>query len=418
MNILMIGTVDSVGGAARVGWDLGQQLINQKHQVKYLVGYKKSSSNNVYQLSGNKLLQRVGELTKRNLDSLSRHFFSFLTSNDLIFGASEEILNHPWFLQADVIHCHNLHGGYFKLPTLIEISRLKPTIWTLHDAWAITAHCAYCVECNSPDLHPHFTPGLGHYPPMLWNNSRYLFDKKKEIYDLSPNLSIVTPSRWLAKKISTSILSGHRLTVIPNGIDTKIYKPSSKYSARQKLGLPLDRKIVLFVAQAGKHNIYKGGQYLEEIINSGIRKDVLFIAIGGKANDFIGKPNVISLPFVSDVRSLSTYYSASDIFLLTSVAENFPLVILEAMACGLPIVSFKVGGVNEQVVHKHNGYLAEYRNTQDLIAGLSWILNLSEFQLLKIKSANRIKIINHFNVKLMTQRYMHAYQMAKKYYVS
>jgi glycosyltransferase involved in cell wall biosynthesis len=398
-NILVIGTSDSVGGAARVGWDLGRALTKRHMEVKYLVGNKFSNSDKVSAL-----------LPKIPLGSLIRHFRTYLLADDIDFGTGINILNHPYFLKADIVHCHNLHGNFFKLATLVAICKQKPVVWTLHDGWAITAHCAHCFNCSNYNSGCHFTPGLNHYLPMLWNNSDYLWNRKKYLYSQCKNLYLVSPSRWLESRVRNSILSNHPITVINNGIDTTIFKSSDKQRARQALKLPQNQRIVLFVAQKGKKNLFKGGDMFTKIVN--VFPNILFISLGGNEKNITRDKNLINVPYISSASTLVQYYSAADVFLLTSTAENFPLVTLEAMACGLPVVAFDVGGVKEQITHGVNGYIAKYKDIKDMIRGLEIFLKYDQNSLHHVSVINRKKVVTKYNLDLMADRYLQLYNKA------
>jgi glycosyltransferase involved in cell wall biosynthesis len=411
-KILVIGTTDYIGGAAGVGWALGNEMLKKGLDVKYIVGYKKSNSENVYELKKNKLLSFLESKSRFNLVSLVRFIRAFFLANDIDFGAEKEILEHPWYKEADLVHCHNLHGNFFKLRTLNAIASEKPTVWTLHDGWALTAHCAHCYECKRYNNGKHFTPGLNRYGAMLWDNSEYLWDEKKRIYARSPKINVVVPSVWLANVVKSSILKDKPLSVINNGIDVNVFKPRNKKILRKELGLPKDKTIVAYVAQMGTLDPRKGGVYFLETSKHFLNNpNIVFLCIGGiVGNKPVRKDNVIYIPFISDKNKLSHYYSTSDILLFASLAENFPLVTLEAMASGLPVVSFDVGGVKEQVEHRLNGYVAKYKNTNDLINGLEYILDLNKDELRTMKNCNRNKAIKKYSLKSMTNGYMNLYE--------
>lgn len=231
-------------------------------------------------------------------------------------------------------------------------------------------------------------------------------------------MHIVVPAKWLKEKVEKSVLSGHPITVIPNGVDTAIYLPQPKDKVRQELKLPPAVKIITFVAHAGPANSWKGWQYMEQIMKYYHSSDVLFLCVGGDelAINTNRDKHIKFIPFISDPRTMAKYYSASDLLLFPSIAETFPLVILEAMACGLPIVSFDVGGVADAMVHKENGYLARYRDAEDLINGIQYIFTLSENEKKTMgeKSAERVK--TNFSLELMAENYLRLYETAMDNY--
>jgi glycosyltransferase involved in cell wall biosynthesis len=411
-KILVIGTADNIGGAARVGWNIGSYAEKYGYNVKYIVAYKKSRSSNVYELKKNSFITWLVLKTGYNLVSLLRFIRAFIFADDIDFGAEDEILNHPWYKEADIVHCHNLHGNFFKLATLSKIASERSTVWTLHDGWALTAHCAHCFDCKKYNNGKHFTPGLKRYGAMLWDNSTYLWNKKKDIYQKSPKLHLVSPSLWLANRVKNSILKDKPLIVINNGIDTEIFRPRDKITIRKELRLPFGKTIIAYVAQMGTVDPRKGGSYFLKTANYfSDNSNVVFLCIGGIVGDkVVRKDNIIYIPFISDKEKLSYYYSSADVLLFTSLAENFPLVTLEALASGLPVVSFDVGGVKEQVEHKINGYIAKYKNQKDLDRGLKYILDLDKNGVQKMMARNREKAQTKYSIKKMSGNYIDLYE--------
>ena len=374
MNILFISTWDCVGGAALSAWKLGLFLRRRGHDVKFIVGNKLSADKHVYMYPRDRKLANLSAALKCDLTGLR----TAVCANDIDFGIGDEIMCHPWFQRANVVHCQNLHGGYFKLTTLKSISLHKPTIWTLHDEWAVMPHGAWATsERSRSGFFERDT--LSTYPPMLWDNSRYLKRKKQEIYN-ELSCTIVTPSRWLATIVQHSVLDTQSIRVIHNGVETSKFHPSDKTRSRTFLSLPLNKKIILLVANAGNRNSQKGWNMIDSIAARCSRhaNDIQFICVGGGPRDTALSQGVVQyIPYIQDQAVLTKYYAAADALLFPSLHENFPLVILEAQACGLPVVSFDVGGVKEAVVHKKTGYIAKYMDIHDLVAGLEYIIGLS-----------------------------------------
>src|SRR3989339_505005 len=317
------------------------------------------------------------KIIKKDLPSFiifkTRDTFHSLIANDIEFFKVNHILKTKEFKQADVIHVHNLHGNYFNLNLLEKISRIKPVVWTLHDMWALTGHCSYSYNCEKWKDGCGDCPDLGIYPPLFWDNTHRLWKKKKEIYNNS-KLNIVVPSLWLKEITQKSILKNQNIELIYNGVDLMDLKQHNQIKARKKLNLPLNKKIIMFLAAGGKKDKRKGWFYVEKMIE--MYKDILFLCVGGKENEYNKRGNVRYVAYVDSKKGLAEYFSASNIFLFTSLAENFPLVVLEALACGVPIVGFDVGGVKEAIIHKENGYIVQFKDINDLKAGIDYIFSL------------------------------------------
>lgn len=348
MKILKIGTTDKTGGAARISWILKTELEKSGHHVSMFVADKTSSDPNV------KIIPR----------SKWRKYLGFLLGTERLIN-TDWILKTKEFKDADIIHCHNLHGRFFNLETLAKMSKEKPVVWTLHDEWAITPHCACTMESRELKHGLYSCPSIDIPPRTLWNNDRRLANWKKRVYSES-QLHLVTPSFWLKNRIINTVLAKQDIRYIANGIDTSVFKPESKFECRNDLGLPQDKKIVLFLADNARKNPWKGWEYAEALAKSHIDDpSIIFVSVGNY-DSYSDEKNIINRGRITNNETLAKYYNAADILLFTSLAENMPLVILEATSCGLPIVSFDVGGVKEVVTHGQNGFIANYRDQNSL----------------------------------------------------
>jgi glycosyltransferase involved in cell wall biosynthesis len=296
------------------------------------------------------------------------------------------------------------------LKTLAKISKLKPVIWTLHDMWSITPFCAYSYGGSLKNGF-YQCPSLSSYPAILWHNEKYLTKRKKEIYDKS-NFDLVVPSKWLEKKVKNSILGDKKCHLIYNGIDQDIFRNDININYREKLGLDKNKKIILFLSDGGKSNPAKGWSYVEGVIENFKKKDdLLFVCIGGKEKGFDKKyKNLLYIPRINDKKILASYFSVSDIFLYPTLAETFGLVVAEAMSCGVPIVTFKTGGVPELVKHLRNGYVADYKDLNDLIEGVNYILDLDKKEILEIKNKSINDVLSNFTEDKMVDQYVKLYK--------
>ncbi len=397
MNILQINTVDTRGGAAKVAYGIKRELERRGHQSSMLVARKYSDDNDV------KILNDT-----QSFSSKIRRKLAYWLANDIDVFSSDHILDTEEFRKADIVHCHNLHSNYFNLGTLSKISAIKPVVWTFHDMWPVTAHCAHAfggkIQANG-----FFTcPSLNIPPVIAWHNEKYLEKRKSGIYKNS-RFQIVTPSKWLADKVGQSILKDAPLSVIYNGIDTSIFYPYDQKKSRLELGLPLDKKIILTVAKKGASNPWKGGNYVQGAVNTFRGNSrAFFVDLGGNTSQDTDQVKVVN--YVANQTILAKYYSAADMLLYPSIADNCPLVVLEAMACGLPAVSFRTGGIPELIEHKINGYIAEYENSKDLQSGIKYLLDLSPEEIEKMRQHSVNKIQSDFTIEKMTDQYLELYK--------
>ncbi len=396
-NILAINTATGRGGAAKVAHDFLNKNLNKKgYSSKILVNKAfGEKDNSIIELEQNnpklhKLLHKVS----RSLGWL-----------DFFNPACFEIPKLQEFQKADIVHLHNLHGAYFSPFILPELTSLKPTIWTLHDEQAYTGHCSYSFKCNKWMTGCGNCPDLNYYPKLKKDTTNFLINTKKEIYD-SSHLTIVVPSNWLAERAKKSILSNKEVKVIYNGIDEKIFSPTKKNIARNILNLPMDKKILLFSASGGIKNPQKGGKHLIEVFNFlKNQEDILFLNLGGDSG--VKHSRWIDVPYIIDEKKLALYYSAADLFVYPSLVESFGLVAAESLACETPVITFNYSALPE-IVDNEVGYLAEYKNSQDLIKGIKIFLNNKTLT----KNAGikgRKKIKENFTLDKMVNNYINLY---------
>lgn len=411
MNILQINTLDKKGGAPKVGYTLKRIFEANGHTTSMFVKLKQSNDPNVFIVKWpNPLSRLLKKITGKDIGSYLVNKVRPLLANDIDFFRSDRILKTKEFKEADIIHCHNLHGNYFKLSTLVKISRLKPIVWTLHDMWALTPHCAHAFACEVRDGFFE-CPNINTYQNISWHNESYLLSEKRKIY-AAARFTLVAPCKWLEDKIKQTVLKDKPLKLIYNGINAEIFKKTDKKKARENLGLPGDKKIVLFVSSVGQ-NPQKGWEYTEAVAERyKSNADVLFLCVGVGAQTLKPKETALysSVGFIEDERRLALYYGAADVFLFASQAETFPLVVLEAMACGLPVVSFNVGGVREAVIHKVDGYIADYLNVDDLLSGVKYVLSLNQSEYEKMSSSARKRVEENFTDTSMAKNYMDLYE--------
>lgn len=392
MNILQIGTIDNAGGAARFSWTLKEAFERAGHITSTFVAWKYSKDTNVFSIPRYPQQERLSKLIGSDID----------------FYKTDSILETEEFKNADVVQCHNLHGYYFKLSTLKKMAALKPVVWSLHDMWSVTPHCAHAF---GGELKNGFytCPSLDIYPQLYWNNSWYLTKRKAAIYKKS-DFHLVPTSCWIESKIAPSVLGNKPRTLIYDGIDIEKFKAEDKMKAREKTRLPKDKRIILFSSASGKNDPKKGWAYVERLIADFADDErYLFVCLGGsKEDERLSTDKVKFVASVSDL--LPAYLSAADCLLFPSLAETFPLTTLEAMSCGLPVVGFDVGGTKEQVLHKENGYIAGYEDLQGLRDGLMYVFGLSEpeYKALSARCIERVR--NNFAIDLIAQQYIALYK--------
>lgn len=377
MKIFVLGTIDNSGGAANISWELRKRLKADGHSVSTFVRYKYSNEPDVFVIP-----------RKRYQDFLVKLF-----ANDLTFAKTDYLLETKEFKEADIVHCHNLHSNFFNLSTLQKMSLQKPVVWTMHDMWAFTGFPSDSTTLKNPNKK--------RFLLYLWDNTPNLLIKKREIYKKS-KICVVAVSDWIKKELEKSILGDQKIVRIYNGVDTEIFKPHEKDVARKELGLPLNKKIVAFGI--------KGWEDSNKIVDEYKNKNELFFVAIGHSNIKTENINYQSVPYIQNKNLLSKYLSAVDIFFYPTQGDSFGLISTEAMSCGVPVVTYDIDALPETVTHKETGYVAKYKDIEDLKTGIEYILNLPKDDYTSMSSKARERMVNNFSCEKMYTEYISLYE--------
>lgn len=272
----------------------------------------------------------------------------------------------------DILHCHNLHGGYFDLSALPWLSGQLPVVLTLHDAWLLSGHCAHSFDCERWREGCGQCPDLSIYPAILRDATAFNWQRKKTIFG-SSRFFLATPSHWLMQKVNDSMLCPAVVEsrVIPNGVDLSVFHPANKRQAREQLGIPPNVKVVLFAGYGIRRNSWKDYPMLRTaisiLVERTLEQPLHFIGLGdsGPAEQ-IEKTSIRFVPYQHDASRVANYYQAADVYLHASRADTFPSTVLEAMACGTPVVATAVGGIPEQIEHGETGFLVAAGDSEDM----------------------------------------------------
>lgn len=357
MKILFINKYDITGGAGVAAFRLHKALA-AKYSTEdlFLVGIKNSDFPNVIPT------RKPGfqNFTERGLNFIFNQFglqykFHPFSTKTILKTAKE--------FSPDIISLHNAHGGYFKTSLLIELSKIAPIVWTLHDMWAFTANAAHTFGDESWKQMISGKNENKLFPQIGLNTGNWLLKEKKRIYSNS-NLTIVTPSKWLCELAKQSpVFSGKKIFHIPNGIDTNIFHPRDKSEIRRELKIQADSKVLIFGAEKVTSGNYKGGSSLISILKNLDDKleEKIHLIIFGKSDlksHFESKNFVVhETGYIYDEETLAKYLSAADIFIYPTKADNLPNALIEASACGLPSITYDVGGCSEIILNGKNGFL-------------------------------------------------------------
>jgi len=310
----------------------------------------------------------------------------------------------------DIVHCHNLHTGYFDLRALSEISHKVPTVVTLHDGWLLSGHCAHSFDCARWETGCGHCPDLAIYPEVRRDATAINWRRKARIYANS-RLHIATPSQWLMDRVDRSILAtaARDARVIQNGIDLSIFCPGDKIRARAKLGLPQENRIILCVAHDVRSNPFKDFATLRraaDLVQAASKLPVVFVALGEDAGtEIIGSTKFLFAPFRPSSLDVAEFYRAADVFVHPAKVDTFPSTVLEALACGTPVVATKVGGIPEQITDGVTGLLVPPAEAEAMAVA---IMRLVEDEALcrKLATAGARLVADRFGLDRMVDRYL------------
>lgn len=334
--------------------------------------------------------------------------------NDIHRISSFRIKRHETYLEADIIHFHGTHSGFLSYLALPSLTRSKAAVFTLHDMWCLTGHCAHSKDCDRWRIGCGKCPYLDAYPPVRRDSTRFTWKLKNWVYSRS-SLQIVSPSTWLAALARESMLSHFPIYCIPHGVDCDAYQPFDQEQYRSLLGIPPGKKVLMFAA-GSLRNIEKGFDILLEALNSlpkSLKSNIVLVTFGGKSERIESLVNLkmINLGFLDNDRLKAIAYSVADLFILPTRAEAFGLVLLESMACGTPTVSFRVGGVPDLVRPCVTGYLAEPESAEDLSQGIVQLLEDKPLRDYLSQQCRQIAL-KEYTLELQVQRHIKLYRQA------
>ena len=407
MNVLIVSTHDQQGGAAIAAYRLLDALNKNGTQARMLTIDKKSKNPNIDEV-GNHLINRGRFIAERGVIYIENGFSKKNLFDISIANTGVSITNHPEFKKADVIHLHWINQGMLSIKEIGKIlASGKKIIWTMHDMWPFTGICHHAGTCN------HFENSCGLCPylnrPSKSDISFTSYLLKQAAYSLG-NIHFVACSNWLKDlALKSQLTTNHEVSTISNPLNTELYKPKDKMELRKAMNLPTDKKIILFAA-AKVSDKRKGIDYLIEASKIIFEREnnFMFLIAGENSEEIISQ---LALPAVNagyvTSSDMPDIYNAADVFVTPSLQENLPNTIMESMACGTPCVGFNIGGIPEMIDHKQNGYIANYKDSQDLADGLMWVLQETTNKTLSGNA--RHKAVMNYSEATIAKRYLDIY---------
>lgn len=376
-SILQVNSADIAGGAERISWSLHRAYRRLGYQSRLVVGYRRSEDPDVRVINGadspnlwargwlaidRRLSPHVGKI--RGAGRLQRVVRLLAVPKRLgcvLQGHEDFYSPGTWRLvevggdRPEILHCHNLHGNYFDLEALPWLSQQMPVVVTLHDAWLLSGHCAHSFECERWRTGCGECPDIKIYPPIVRDATAYNWARKAHIYKRS-RLYIATPSHWLMRSVEQSMLTKAIVEkrVIPNGIDLSIFRRDDRKAARFVAEIPEGVRMVLYMGGLRMHRPWKDRETIDAAIRLVAGKPrnqkIWFVGIGESAPTVsVGNVTIVFRRYLDTLELLARYYQAADIYVHAAHVDTFPNMVIEALACGTPVVATDVGGIQEQI---------------------------------------------------------------------
>jgi glycosyltransferase involved in cell wall biosynthesis len=410
MKVLHLSDNDLIGGRF-TGYYMQRAFDATEHQFEMAVWNRQSDSVSV------NLLRPKHPLWARVINKIAVKTSEKLGLEGLTGLGSYLLTRKPYFQSADILHLHIIHNDeFFNILDLPRLSRLKPTVWTIHDFWAFSGMCIYPFDCmglytgchgNCP--YPRGKSVLRHYIPAAH------WQVKKIAYEHS-DIHLVVASRWLCERIQKSpLLKKIPITHIPFGIDLTQFRQRNKEAARAKLGIPQSDQVISTRAASKKHGyssyLYKGIEWLREALEIYEPKKPTTLLVFQDSLEFEhlkGKYRIVNLRW-ADGDLLVDALSAADVFVMPSIQETFGLMAVEAMACGVPVVVFDGTSLPEVIQAPRGGLVVPSKDSAALASAFSTLLEDDELRY-RISQTARALTEEQYNLFLYVQRHLSLYQ--------
>ena len=346
MKILLINSVCGIGSTGKICVDLADLIVQQGHDCVIAYGRGEAKGwDKTYKITSS-LGNRIHYLKSRLFDKHG-------------LGSTRETKRFIKFIKEynpDVIHLHNIHGYYLNYKVLFEYLKTSKAkiVWTLHDMWPLTGHCACYLECNKWETGCYDCKKLSEYPKAIFDNSANNYKLKKDLFSCVNNITLVAVSRWIKNEIKKSFLKDCDIRVINNGIDLNIFKPTES-DFRKCYNLE-NKKVLLTVAdrwteRKGFSDYLKLAEMLDE--------NTKLVMVGLTQEQKNNLPsNIIGITRTENQQRLVEIYSSSDLFVNFTYSDTFGMVNIESLACGTPVLTYRTGGSPEMLTDA-TGFIVE-----------------------------------------------------------
>lgn len=429
LRILQVSPADRGGGAIGSARSLFDAYRAHGHGSRLAVGRKYSSDPDIQEIPRPPNSDGMARLCWKLQDLLESTSLSRVLANrtrsrlrditnvrsgierrlgieDFNYPGTWELLNLAPDLP-DIVHLHNLHRGYFDLRYLPVLSNTVPVILNLRDMWLLTGHCAYPMGCTRWKTGCGRCPDLSIYPAVERDATAYNWRRKRRIFADS-RLYVVAPSAWLLEKVRVSIPTAEEFRVIPNGIDLNVFRPASKDEARRRLDFPTDARVVLIVGHSQFKDLELAESALEQL-QVGSTANLVFICVGRESPPKkLGNGRITYEGFVRSNERLALFFQAADVLIHAAKAEAFGKTIIEAQACGAPVVATATGGIREIISDEETGFLVSNGDSKAIAARVRQLLENPGLSR-AISKAGRDKVETHYSLEVQVEAFLDWY---------
>ena len=403
MRVLQINVSVNVGSTGKIAHEIGMQIQENggTSMIAYGRGYKASSSQTI----------QIGSRLDQGLHLLGTRIFD--AHGLYSTGATRAFIGKIKQYNVQLIHLHNIHGYYLNYIALFDFLKelSTPVVWTLHDCWAFTGHCAYFshVACEKWKTSCFKCPLKKTYPASMFvDGSKRNFRIKKSSFKGVGNLTIVTVSQWLQKLVTQSFLGDYPVQTIYNGINTDVFRPLEKRVCEATLTkYQIKQKFVL-----GVSNIWTERKRLKDFIELRRILDprITIVLVGLNQSQIKKLPdNIIGIMRTDDQEELAQLYSSAELFVNCSVLETFGLVTAEALSCGTPVVVYNTTA-SPELVKEGNGHIVEPGDIQHLEGVISKVLMMKEADRVQLSIKCRESAVSMFDMRKQNQKYISLYK--------
>lgn len=383
LHVAQVGALDTAGSRFN-GADLHRRLVICGHDSRHVVWKKLGADPWTYQL---------GTVPVRFGLYYGPRLFEKLLSFQSLFSLVPLALRmSAHFRTRDIIHYHIIYSNFFSIAWLPYLTRAKPSVWTLHDMWALTGHCTCSYECERWKTGCGKCPDLEINIRMRHDRTAAMWNIKQKIYS-STDIDLIVASKWMLDKVRESPLLHHlRVHHIPFGIDTDLFFPHDKEEARTKLGIARNSIVVGFRSSLFRTKALK---VLKECLAKlSTRQPVTLVTFDQKGllEEFRGRYHLVELGWLVDIKLMAEAYSAMDVFVIPSLAESFNLMAIEAMSCGTPIVAFEKTAVPDVIFRDEAGIVVPYADGEALARAIERLADNADLRITLGQRARQLAV--------------------------